>query len=73
MEEPEASSHFSSMELLLCDKRTFELEGVKIHEEISGTSKQDSFGLRHLLVKSRFTRPPKEGRQHVHTSLSPRT
>ena len=34
---------------------------MKIHEEISGTSKQDSLGLRYLFVKSRFRRPPKEG------------
>ena len=39
-------------QLILC-KNTFEPGGVKIQEEFSGTSKQDSFGLT-------------DGRQHVH-------
>ena len=36
-------------------------EGVKIQEEIQGTSIYDSFGLTHFLFKARFRRPPKEG------------
>ena len=47
--------------LILFHKSTFEPEGVKIPEEIPGTLKQDSFGRRYLLVKSRFRRRPKEG------------
>ena len=48
-------------QLIFCNKSTFEPEGVRIPEEISGTSKHDSLGLRYLLVRSRFRRPPKEG------------
>ena len=47
-------------QLILYNKSTFEPEGVKIHEEIQGTSMQDIFGLKYFLFKARFRRPPKE-------------
>ena len=46
---------------LVSQKNTFEPDVVKIQDEILGRSKQDSFGQRDLLVKSRFRRRPKEG------------
>ena len=48
-------------QLILFYKSTFEPEGVKIQEEIQGTSIYDSFGLKYSLFKARFRRPPKEG------------
>ena len=40
-----------------------------MHDEISGTSKHDSFGVRDLLVTSRFRRPSKEG-SSTYTAIS---
>ena len=34
---------------------------MKTEEVIPGTSKQDSFGLKYLMVRSMFRRPPKQG------------
>ena len=43
-------------------KTTFEVAGAKTDEEvIRGTSKQDSFGLTHMMVGSVFRRAPKQG------------
>ena len=53
-------------QLILCNNNTFEPESVRVQEEIPGTTKQDSCGLRYLLAKSRFERWP---RQHAHSRL----
>ena len=45
-------------QLILCQKKTFEPGGVKSCEEIPGTSKPDSFGLKDFIVKAKFRRPP---------------
>ena len=47
-------------QLILCHENIFGPGGVKDHEEVRGTSMQDSFGLKHLVVKSQFWRPRKE-------------
>ena len=56
-------------QLILFNKSTFEPEGVKIHEEIQGTSMLDSFGLKYFLFKARFRRPPQEGNS-TYTAVS---
>ena len=56
-------------QLILYNKSTFESEGVKIQEEIHGTSIYDSFGLKYFLFKARFRRPPKEGNS-TYTAVS---
>ena len=56
-------------QLILYNKSTFEPEGVKIHEEIQGTSIYNSFGLKYLLFKARLRRPPKEGNS-TYTAVS---
>ena len=52
--------HQGADQVILCNN-TFEPESARIQEEILGTSKQDSCGLRYLLAKSRFERWPKQG------------
>ena len=52
--------HQGADQVVLCNN-TFEPESARIQEEILGTSKQDSCGLRYLLAKSRFERWPKQG------------
>ena len=47
-------------QLILYHAVAFVPVGVKMHQENPRTSKQDSFGLRDLLVKSRIRRRPKE-------------
>ena len=53
--------YWGSDQLILVHQKTFEHGGVKIEEVIPGTSKQDSFGLKYLMVRSMFRRPPKQG------------
>ena len=50
-------------------KNTFEPEVAKVQQEIPGTSKHDSFGLKYLQVTSRFRRPSKHG-DSTYTSVS---
>ena len=47
----------------------FESGGVKIQEEIQGTSIYDTFGLKYFLSKASFRRPPKEGNR-TYTAVS---
>ena len=47
-------------QLILCHKKTFEPGGVKSCEEIPGTLKHDSFGLKNFMVKTKFRRPAKD-------------
>ena len=42
---------------------------MEIQEEIQGTSIYNSFGLKYLLFKARFRRPPKEGNS-TYTAVS---
>ena len=56
-------------QLTLYNKSTFEPDGVKIQEEIQGTSMYDSFGLKYFRFKAGFRRPPKEGNS-TYTAVS---
>ena len=56
-------------QLILFHKNTFEPEGAKIQEEILGTSKHDSFGLKYLLVRSKIQEAAQAWRQHVRSRL----
>ena len=48
-------------QLILSYKNTFDLGIVKTDKVILGTSNQDTFGLKYVMVRSLFSRPPKHG------------
>ena len=51
---------YQGADQLILSQNIFGPGGVKDHEEVRGTSMQDSFGLKHLVVKSKLRRPRKE-------------
>ena len=64
----------SADQLILCNQNTFEPEGVKIHEEISGTSKRDfsgkhsQRGRQAVQKKTRNSMAPRESQERVKPS-----
>ena len=61
--------HQGADQLVLFHKNTFEPDGVKIQEEFSGTSKQDSCGLKHLFSRVKVQETAEAGEQHVQSRL----
>ena len=61
--------HQGADQLILFHKNTFKLDGVKIQEEFSGTSKRDSFWPEIRLGQVKDQEMAEGGEQHVHSRL----